>query len=198
MSSSTDLQAAAGKRGSRWKPNEGDAVAELLRVTEAVTRHSVMQILPAGISACRTLRCETEYRWDFAETDAGAREVEDAIMRIVHGVFFRCRWFGGWFGRNSPTSSMGKAAGSPAAAGTRAGTGLYTPRRTCRSAFLKSMFIWRPRCETRCRYSRPLQIAIPDNVGVTHVTAARLAELLTEQESAGCMSDGRRRLDRPR
>lgn len=73
--------------GEALKPNEGDAVARLLRVTEAANKAFGDADFARRYLSLPNPALRDRVPLELAETDAGAREVEDAIMRIVHGVY---------------------------------------------------------------------------------------------------------------
>jgi len=73
--------------GEALKPNEGDAIARLLRVTEAANKAFGDADFARRYLSLSNPALRDRVPFELAETDAGAREVEDAIMRIVHGVY---------------------------------------------------------------------------------------------------------------
>ncbi len=73
--------------GEELKPNEGDAVARLLRVTEAANKAFGDADFARRYLSLPNPALRDRVPFELAETDAGAREVEDAILRIVHGVY---------------------------------------------------------------------------------------------------------------
>lgn len=69
------------------KPSEADAVARLLRVTEAAIKafgdvNFARRYLSLPVPALGD-----KIPLELAETDSGAREVEAALMRFAHGIY---------------------------------------------------------------------------------------------------------------
>lgn len=68
------------------KPSEADAVARLLRVTKAANRTFGDAVFARRFLSLPNPALGNRIPNDLAETDAGAREVEDVLGRIAHFV----------------------------------------------------------------------------------------------------------------
>jgi len=66
---------------------EGDAIARLLRVTEAANRAFGEADFARKWLNLPNPALNSRIPIELAETDAGAREVEDALMRFAQGVY---------------------------------------------------------------------------------------------------------------
>lgn len=73
--------------GETLKPNEGDAIARLLRVTEAANRTFGDAAFARRFLSLPNPALGDRIPNELAETDAGAREVEVILGRIAHGVY---------------------------------------------------------------------------------------------------------------
>lgn len=69
------------------KPNEADAIARLLRVIEAAMKGFGDADFARRYLSLPNPALGNRIPFELAETDAGAREVEYAIMRFAHGVY---------------------------------------------------------------------------------------------------------------
>lgn len=73
--------------GETLKPNEADAIARLLRVIEAAMKGFGDADFARRYLSLPNPVLGNRIPFELAETDAGAREVEYAIMRFAHGVY---------------------------------------------------------------------------------------------------------------
>ncbi|MEJ0078521.1 MAG: antitoxin Xre/MbcA/ParS toxin-binding domain-containing protein [Alphaproteobacteria bacterium] len=69
------------------KPSEADAVARLLRVTETAIRAFGDIDFARKYLSLPVPALGDKIPLELAETDAGAREVEAALMRFAHGIY---------------------------------------------------------------------------------------------------------------
>jgi putative toxin-antitoxin system antitoxin component (TIGR02293 family) len=69
------------------KPNEADAIARLLRVIEAAMKGFGDADFARRYLSLPNPALGNRIPFELAETDAGAREVEYAIMRFAHGIY---------------------------------------------------------------------------------------------------------------
>ena len=69
------------------KASEGDAIARYLRVTEAANKAFGESDFARRWLNLPNPELEGRIPIELAETDAGAREVEDVIGRFAHGVY---------------------------------------------------------------------------------------------------------------
>jgi putative toxin-antitoxin system antitoxin component (TIGR02293 family) len=69
------------------KPAEADAVARLLRVTEAAIKTFGDAEFARKYLSLPVPALGDKIPLELAETDAGAREVEDALGRFAHGIY---------------------------------------------------------------------------------------------------------------
>jgi putative toxin-antitoxin system antitoxin component (TIGR02293 family) len=73
--------------GDTLKPTEGDAIARLLRVTEAANKAFGDADFARRYLALPNPALGNRIPFELAETDAGAREVEAALIRFAHGIY---------------------------------------------------------------------------------------------------------------
>jgi putative toxin-antitoxin system antitoxin component (TIGR02293 family) len=73
--------------GETLKTAEADAVARLLRVTEAANKTFGDAAFARKFLSLPNPALGNRIPNELAETDAGAREVEDVLGRIAHGVY---------------------------------------------------------------------------------------------------------------
>lgn len=69
------------------KPSEADAISRLLRVIEAAVKGFGDADFARRYLSLPNPALGNRIPFELAETDAGAREVEHAIMRFAHGVY---------------------------------------------------------------------------------------------------------------
>jgi putative toxin-antitoxin system antitoxin component (TIGR02293 family) len=69
------------------KPSEADAVARLLRVTEAAIKAFGDADFARRYLSLPVPALADKIPLELAQTDSGAREVEAALMRFAHGVY---------------------------------------------------------------------------------------------------------------
>jgi putative toxin-antitoxin system antitoxin component (TIGR02293 family) len=73
--------------GEALKTSEADAIARLLRVTKAAIRAFGDAGLARRYLTLSNPALGNKIPLELAETDAGARDVEDALIRFAHGVY---------------------------------------------------------------------------------------------------------------